>query len=48
MNAQDPNILGDPSVIEVLQILDASKIDKVSKYFDMVAKAETQKTSQIA
>jgi len=38
--------LGDPSVIEVLQVLDPSKINKVSKYFDMVAQAETQKTSQ--
>jgi len=40
--------LGDPTVIEVLQVLDPSKIDKVSKYFDMVAKAGTQKTSQVA
>jgi len=48
MKAQDPNILGNPSLIEILQILDTSKIDKVEKYFNMVAQADTQKTSQIA
>ena len=37
--------LGDPSVIEVLQVLDPNNIKNVWKYFNMVAQAETQKTS---
>jgi len=48
MKAQDPNILGNPSLIEILQILDISKLDEVEKYFNMVAQADIQKTSQIA
>jgi len=48
MKAQDPNILGSPSLIEVLQVLDTSKIDKVSKHFDMLARADVEKSSQYA
>lgn len=40
--------LGDPSVIEVLQVLDPNNIKNVWKYFNMVAQAETQKTTQTA
>lgn len=40
----------DPTVIEILQVLDPLKIDKISKYFDMLAKVKTPTvpSSQIA
>ena len=39
--------LGDPSVIEVLQVLNPDNINNVWKYFNMVAQTDTQKTSQM-
>tara|TARA_R110000824_G_scaffold134691_4_gene297707 strand:+ start:9031 stop:10161 length:1131 start_codon:yes stop_codon:yes gene_type:complete len=49
IQAKDPNILGDPAVLEILQVLDPAKIDNISKFFDQLAKVEkTAATSQIA
>lgn len=48
IDAKDPTMFGDANVLEIIQVLDSSKIDQIQSFFDLLAKKVGSTSQQTA